>query len=113
MGRKQSGTKNITIIDNRKVGVFFFVIAAVIIVVNLFVRFYDIHKSADYKHVDGVVSSIDNQRHYYARKRRYKTTVSVIYSPGLFRYELTEPLNTILSLPSQVCPIRVMSSGYG
>ena len=81
MGRKQSGTKNITIIDNRKVGIFFFVIAAVIIVVNLFVRFYDIHKSADYKHVDGVVSSIDKQSHYYARKRRYKTTVSVIYSP--------------------------------
>ena len=78
---KTPDTQKVKFIDNRKIGVFFFVVAAIIIGVNLFLRIYDAKKSAEYKHVDGVVSSIDTRRTYYARKYRYKTTVSVRYSP--------------------------------
>ena len=77
---KTPDTQKVKFIDNRKIGVFFFVVAAIIIGVNLFLRIYDAKKSAEYKHVDGVVSSIDTRRTYYARKYRYETTISVKYS---------------------------------
>ena len=85
MGTEQNNVKASDIqkakfIDNRKIGVFFFVVAAIIIGVNLFLRIHDARKSAEYKHVDGVVSSIDTRRYYYARKYRYETTISVKYT---------------------------------
>lgn len=78
---KTPDTQKVKFIDNRKIGVFFFVVAAIIIGINLFLRISDAKKSAEYKHVDGVVSSIVTRRTYYARKYRYETTVSVRYSP--------------------------------
>ena len=80
-GNKSDDANSKKLIDNRKVGVFFFVVAAIVIGVSLFIRISDVRKSAGYKHVDGVVSSIDTRRTFYARKYRYRTTVSVLYSP--------------------------------
>ena len=80
-GIKAADAKNIKFVDNRKVGAFFFVIAAVIIGINVFLRIYDSNKSAEFKHVDGVVTSINTKRTYYTGKYHYETTVSVKYSP--------------------------------
>lgn len=80
-GNKSDDANSKKLIDNRKVGVFFFVVAAIVIGVSLFIRISDVRKSAGYKHVDGVVSSIDTKRTFFARKYRYRTTVSVLYSP--------------------------------
>ena len=86
MGTEQNNakvpdTKKAKFVDNRKVGVFFIVVAVIVIGVSLIVRIIDSKMSAEYKQVDGVVSSIETKRTYYARKYRYKTTVSVKYSP--------------------------------
>lgn len=86
MGTEQNNakapeTQKTKVVDNRKVGVFLLVVAAIIIGINVFLRLYDSNKSAEYKHVEGTVSSIETRRTYYARKYRYKTTVSVMFSP--------------------------------
>ena len=81
MSETKANTGKVTVVDNRKVGVFFFVVAALIIGINVFLRLYDSKKSAEYKHVDGIVSSINTKRTYYTGKYHYETTVSVKYSP--------------------------------
>ena len=92
MGTEQNNakvpdTKKAKFVDNRKVGVFFIVVAVIVIGVSLIVRIIDSKMSAEYKQVDGVVSSIETKRTYYARKYRYKVPQGALSPLQLHTYK--------------------------
>ena len=81
----KKGNDQITTVSEKKVyvvlAVIHFVIALIIIGVNLYFRFTDVHRGDGYEYVDGVIVNREVKRSYIGRRRVSETWITVKYTP--------------------------------
>lgn len=81
----KKGNDQITTVSEKKVyvvlAVIHFVIALIIIGVNLYFRFTDVHRGDGYEYVDGVIVNREVKRSYIGRRRVSETWITVRYTP--------------------------------
>ena len=80
-----ANNKEVTVISEKKVnmvlGIIHLLIVAVIIGLNLYFRFTDVHRGDGYEHVPGVITKREEQYTKIGRRTSSKTWITVRYKP--------------------------------